>query len=83
MSRRLLTYEIPDEMLAYLIAASVDGPAERQLAAKLLLECLRRFHTKEQIEACLQEVGRTSILDVVPEAKRLASRVGLLSEDGA
>ena len=77
MTRRLLNYEVPDEMLTYLIAASVDGPAERQLAARLLLECLRRFRTNEQIEACLEEVARTCILDVVPEAKRLAARVGL------
>ena len=80
MTRRLLNYEVPDEMLAYLIAASVDGPAERQLAARLLLECLRRFRTNEQIEACLEEVAQTSILEIVPEAKRLASQVGILPE---
>ena len=60
-------------MLPYLIAASVAGPTER------LLECLRRFHTKG-IEACLEEVARTSILDIIPEAKRLALKWAYFGE---
>lgn len=82
MSRWSLIYDLPEEMLTYLIGASVAGTPERQLAAKLLLECLRRFHTKEQVEACLKEIARTSILDIMPESKRLASQVGLFGEEG-
>jgi hypothetical protein len=80
MGRRLLAYEVPDDALIFLIAASVSGPPERQLAAKLLLDCLRQFHTSGEIERCLNEVARISVLDVVPEAKRLASLVGILGE---
>jgi hypothetical protein len=78
MARQLFVYELPDEVLTYLIGASVEGSSERQLAAKLLLDCLRRYRTKDEIEACLEETRQTSILEIVPEARRLASHVGLL-----
>jgi hypothetical protein len=82
MARRLFAYEVPDEALTFLIAASVTGPSERQLAAKLLLECLRRHRTSEEIQRCLDEVARVSMFEVAPEAKRLASLVGILTQEG-
>ena len=79
MAGQLSAYDLPDEVLTYLIRASLEGTFERQLGAKLLLDCLRRYRTKAEIEACLEEIRPTSILESGAEARRLASNVGLLN----
>jgi hypothetical protein len=82
MARRLFAYEVPDEALTFLIATSLSGTSERQLAAKLLLECLRRYRSSDDVQKCLDEVARSSILEVAPEAKRLATMIGILKQTG-
>ena len=42
----------PEDVLIYLIQQTVEGSAERQLAAKFLLDCLRAHETPEAIARC-------------------------------
>jgi len=65
------------EVLVYLIDQMMNGSSERRLAAKFLLECLRRFETREEIAACLHELEDKAILDVSQETRQLAADVGL------
>jgi hypothetical protein len=65
-----------DDILVYLIGQEVNGSPERRLAAKFLLECLRKFRTRQQIAACIHELEDEAILDVGDETRRLAASVG-------
>jgi hypothetical protein len=80
MARRLFAYELPTESVTFLISMSMNGSPERQLAAKLLLECLRRCETVEEIQACMDEVQEHCVLDIAPELKNLAGMVGVISQ---
>jgi hypothetical protein len=70
-------YAASSEIIVYLISQEVNGSSERKLAAKFLLECLRRFHSREDIAACLNELEGEAMLDVSRETRRLAEDVGL------
>jgi hypothetical protein len=70
-------YAASDEILVHLIDQEMNGSSERRLAAKILLDCLRRFDTSEEIAACLHELEDEAILDVTRETRQLAKDVGL------
>jgi hypothetical protein len=76
--QRSPTYVVPDPVLIYLIEATVTGSQEHQLAAKLLLNCLRLFQTKDAVGSCVHEAEEYAILDVGSEVRALASRLDLL-----
>ena len=72
-------YQTPDEVLVYLINEEVNAPSEeRRLAAKFILDCLRIYATRHEIEDCIEHLKDDAMLDIVPEAKELAESVGLI-----
>ena len=50
MDRNLSPYEIPAQMVTYLIGETINGHRKRRVAARMLLDCLRR---KVDVPACL------------------------------
>jgi hypothetical protein len=71
-------YAASDDVLVYLINQTVNGSPERQIAAKFILECLRTFETREEIENCIHDFEEKALLDVGGEARHLATEVGLM-----
>ena len=67
-------YDLPTDTLVILINEAMNGPPERRVAAKLLLDCLR---THAEIAACLEEAERYAILDVVKQAQTMAAALGI------
>jgi hypothetical protein len=74
----MFQYGASDEVLVYLIQQTVDGSPQRRLAAKFILDCLRRYQTREEIEGCIDELSKQSLLDVADDARELASGLGLI-----
>jgi hypothetical protein len=74
-------YEAADEALVVLIDESMNGPYERCLAAKFLLDCLRRGFTKAEIAARLDRLEAQALLDVASEARSLAMGWGLVDQN--
>jgi hypothetical protein len=72
-------YGATEEVLVLLINQSVNGPPEQRLAAKFVLNCLRSFHTKPEISACLDHLECEALLDIAGEARRLASEYHLIN----
>jgi hypothetical protein len=70
-------YAPPNEVLVYLIKQALDGSPERRVAAKFILDCLRNFRTREEIEACIHQFEEEALLDVGDEARQLAANIGL------
>lgn len=66
-------------MLIYLIDETVNGPPERRLAAKFILDCVRRYRAREDIEACLNELDDHALLNIAADARELASSLGLIA----
>jgi hypothetical protein len=67
-----------DNIHVILIAESVNGPPARRLAAKYLLDCLRRSATRDELAARIEELEQQVLLDdVVTEARGMASALGL------
>jgi len=65
--------------LVYLIDQTVNAPAERQLAARFVLDCLRARPTREEIRACIEGLENEAILDIARDARQLASSLGLIA----
>jgi hypothetical protein len=78
VKKRMFQYGASDEVLVYLIQQTVDGSPQRRLAAKFILDCLRRYQTREEIEGCIDELSKQSLLDVADDARELASGLGLI-----
>lgn len=74
-----LHYEAPDGVLVYLIDQTVNGPPERRLAAHFILDCLRTYRTREETAKCLDELEDHALLDIAPDARELASHLGLIA----
>jgi hypothetical protein len=72
-------YAASDDVVVYLINQSVNGSAERRLAARFILDCLRNFQTRAEIAACIHTLEDEAILDVGREARLLAGDLGLLA----
>jgi hypothetical protein len=75
--KRMSAYAAPDNILVYLIQQTVDGSPERRLAANFILDCFRRYETREEVEACLRALEEETILDIRKETRQLAQNVGL------
>ena len=71
-------YGASDEVLVYLIHQTMDGSPERRLAANFILDCLRKYQKREEIEGCIHELADKALLDVASEARELAMKVGLI-----
>jgi hypothetical protein len=71
-------YKAPDPLLLYLIRQTIEGPAERRLAAKFLLECLRTSETPEDIAQFIENLEHRSILAIADETRRLAADLRLV-----
>jgi hypothetical protein len=56
-------------VIVYLINKTVNGSAEEQLAARFILECLRNFHTSDEIAHCIDELERRAIVNVADDAR--------------
>jgi hypothetical protein len=68
-----------ESVLVILIAESVNGPPARRLAAKYLLDCVRRSATRDEIAVCIDDLERQVLLDdVVTEARGMATALGLI-----
>ena len=78
IKKRMSAYAASDDVLVYLIKQTVDGTPEQRLAAKFILDCLRRYQKREEIEGCIDELAEQSLLDVAGEARQLAESVGLI-----
>jgi hypothetical protein len=74
----MLAYGASNEVVVYLIKQTVDGPPERRLAAKLILDCLRRYQKREEIEGCICDLASQSLLDIADQVRELAMNVGLI-----
>jgi len=70
-------YAVRDELLIYLLNLEMDGSPERKVAAKFLLDCLRRFHSPSEIVDCIHELEEQALLDVSAETRKLAANIGL------
>ena len=71
-------YGASDDVLVYLIKQTMDGSPERRLAANFILDCLRKFQKRQDIEGCIHQVADKALLDVADEARELAMNVGLI-----
>lgn len=70
-------YAASDNVLVYLIQQSIDGSPERKLAARFILDCLRKCETTEEVEDCIHEMEEAALLDVSNETRQLAKNIGL------
>ena len=73
-----MSYAASDDVVVYLINQSVNGSPERRLAAKFILDCLRNYETRKEIENCIRELAEEALLDVAKDARELAEGVGLI-----
>jgi hypothetical protein len=71
-------YGATEEVLVLLISETVNGSPQRRLAAKFVLNCLRHHYTKEEMEACLDELEHRALLDIADDARALASSFHLI-----
>jgi hypothetical protein len=71
-------YAVPEGVLIYLIQQSVDGSAERRLAAKFLLDCLRAQQTTKGIAERIDALEGQSILNITEVTRRLAGELRLI-----
>ena len=71
-------YRAPEGLVVYLIQQTFEGSAERRLAAKFLLDCLRVHETPEAIARCIDDLERQSLLAIVDETRRLAADLRLV-----
>jgi hypothetical protein len=71
-------YIATDEVLVYLIDRTVNGSLEQKLAAKFILDCLRKFHTSEEIAGCINELEHHAIVAIAEDARSTASSLGLI-----
>ena len=69
---------ISNDLVVYLINQTVNGSPERQLAAKFILDCLRKYKTREDIAACIHQLVDEAILDVGEETRELTANLGLM-----
>ena len=79
MPRPKPVYDAPAEVLVVLINESIYGPPERRLAAKFILDCLRRYRTPDEVAGCLHELEAQALLDIAKEARKLASALDLIA----
>jgi len=75
--KKRMSYAASDDVVVYLINQSVNGSPERRLAAKFILDCLRNYKTREEIEDCIHDLVDHALLDVANDARELAKGVGL------
>ena len=78
MHARPPQYLIPDGVLVVLIRETVNGSPERRLAAKFILDCLRRQRFKDELGECIDELEHQSLLDIAAEARTLALSLKLI-----
>jgi hypothetical protein len=72
-------YQMPDEVLVYLINEEVNAPTEsRRLAAKFILDCLRVYPTKQEIGECIDDLKKDAMLEIAPDVEKLAETLGLI-----
>ena len=75
-------YQMPDEVLVYLINEEVNAPSEsRRLAAKFILDCLRVYATRREIAHRIEDLKTDAILEIAPDVEDLAETVGLIQEE--
>ena len=67
-----------DAVLVILIRKTVTGSPEGRLAAKFVLNCVRSFKTRDEVERCLDNLEHEALLDIASEARRLATEYGLV-----
>jgi hypothetical protein len=79
MARDPPDYGAPDGVVVVLISEAVNGSPERRLAARFLLDCLRRGCTKQELATRLDRLEEQALLDVVDAARKLASGLNLLT----
>jgi len=66
-------YNLPDEMIVFLVRRANDGPYIVRKAAQLLLACLRARKTPREIRECLDAESPA----VSSEARTLAKQTGV------
>lgn len=75
-------YQMPDEVLVYLINEEVNAATEsRRLAAKFILDCLRVYATRREIVHRIEDLKTDAILEIAPDVEDLAEILGLIRED--
>ena len=75
-------YQMPDEVLVYLINEEMTAPSEsRRLAAKFILDCLRVYATRREIAHCIEDLKTDAILEIAPDVEDLAETLGLIQEE--
>jgi hypothetical protein len=79
MGRQLYDHEVPAEALTFLIDATINGSHERRLAAKMLLDCLRRYQGRAELARCVEQIEEEAIFDIGDDAQELAAILGLNS----
>ncbi len=79
VSTDMFKYAASEDVLVYLINETVNGRAERRLAADFILHCMRTYPTREEIEHCIDTLEDRAIIDVAGEVRQLASSLGLVA----
>ena len=77
MAREFLAHDVPPEILISLSDATMVGPSDRRLAAKLLRDCLTR---KQDVASCLDFLKREELEEVAEAVADLATDIGLIGK---
>jgi hypothetical protein len=77
MARELLAHDVPPEILISLRDATMIGPSDRRLAAKLLRDCLTR---KQDVASCLDFLKREELKEFAEAVTDLANDIGLIGK---
>ena len=77
MARQLPAHEVPAKILISLSDATMIGPSDRRLAAKLLRDCLIR---KQDLASCLDFLKREELKEVAEAVTNLANDIGLIGK---
>ena len=65
-------------MLVYLINQTINGRSPERRPARFILDCLRAYATRPEVEACINRLKRDALLNIEADARELAKNVGLI-----
>jgi len=64
-------------MLVYLINQTINGRSpERPLAAKFILDCLRAYASRAEVETCINQLKRDALLNIEADARERPKMLG-------
>jgi hypothetical protein len=73
----MFEYHASESTVVYLINQTMNGSPERRLAASLILDCLRKYQTREEIAECFAEIENKALLNISEDLRRMAAELGL------